>query len=258
MHNSELGEGHSKSEPVVPAGAQPVVGRRGLAVMLGGLSLLGPLSIDAYLPAFADIQRDFQASTADLQLTLTGYLLAFACMSLVHGPLSDAFGRRRVILSALMLIRVSLLLTARESPGAKRTAPKGWLSLAVPTFLVVHETKYAREFIEAEVASFSFSARRVRFRRASESKRYTHLLPRSMFCKLDIRPSSLVAPSQLSGARSGLGRSSDTSLRYKEAKLHSRVFVDEQHGGVIGCVTFFYDVGWNGFPLAIFQVLPLV
>src|SRR5882672_2498221 len=102
MRNSELGEGHSKSEPVVPAGAQPVVGRRGLAVMLGGLSLLKPLSIDAYLPAFADIQRDFQASTADLQLTLTGYLLAFACMSLMHGPLSDAFGRRRVILSALL------------------------------------------------------------------------------------------------------------------------------------------------------------
>ncbi len=50
--------------------AQPVVGRRGLAVILGGLNLLGPLSIDAYLPAFADIQRDFQASTADLQLTL--------------------------------------------------------------------------------------------------------------------------------------------------------------------------------------------
>ena len=88
--------------------------------------------------------------------------------------------------------------------------------------------------------------------------RTTHLLPRILFCKLDIRPSSPVAPSQLSGAGSGLGRSSDTSLRYKEAKLHSRVFVDEQHGGVIGCVTFFYDVGWNGFPLAIFQVLPLV
>jgi hypothetical protein len=45
---------------------------------LEGLSLLGPLSIDAYLPTFAVIQRDFQASTADVQLTLTGYLLAFA------------------------------------------------------------------------------------------------------------------------------------------------------------------------------------
>src|SRR6266571_1488384 len=61
-----------------------------------------------------------------------------------------------------------------------------------------------------------------------------------------------------SGAGSGLRRSSDASLRYKEAELHSRVFVNKQHGGVIGCVTFFYDVGWNDFPLAIFQVLPLV
>jgi MFS transporter, DHA1 family, multidrug resistance protein len=40
--------------------------------MLGGISLLGPLSIDAYLPAFADIQRDFHASTANLQFMLTG------------------------------------------------------------------------------------------------------------------------------------------------------------------------------------------
>jgi DHA1 family bicyclomycin/chloramphenicol resistance-like MFS transporter len=78
MRNSEPGEGHSKSAPAVPVGVEPAVGRRSLAVMLGGLSLLGPLSIDAYLPAFADIQRDFQASTADLQLTLTRYLLAFA------------------------------------------------------------------------------------------------------------------------------------------------------------------------------------
>src|SRR5258707_614397 len=85
MRNSELGEAHGKSAPAVPAGVEPAVGRRSLAVMLGGLSLLGPLSIDAYLPAFADIQRDFQASAADLQLTLTGYLLAFACMSFVQG-----------------------------------------------------------------------------------------------------------------------------------------------------------------------------
>jgi DHA1 family bicyclomycin/chloramphenicol resistance-like MFS transporter len=121
MRNSEPGAGHSKSEAVVPAGVQPVVGRRGLAVMLGGLSLLGPLSIDAYLPAFADIQRDFQASTADLQLTLTGYLLAFSCMSLMHGPLSDAFGRRRVILSALSAFGLAAL-------GCTLSPSVGWLT----------------------------------------------------------------------------------------------------------------------------------
>jgi DHA1 family bicyclomycin/chloramphenicol resistance-like MFS transporter len=55
----------------VPTSGEPVIGRRSLAIMLGGISLLGPLSIDAYLPAFADIQRDFHASTADLQFKLT-------------------------------------------------------------------------------------------------------------------------------------------------------------------------------------------
>jgi len=98
---SEPGEGDIKSASVVPQACS-----RGGPPRLAScwcLSLLGPLSIDAYLPAFADIQRDFHASTADLQLTLTGYLLAFACMSLMHGPLSDAFGRRRVILFALLV-----------------------------------------------------------------------------------------------------------------------------------------------------------
>jgi len=119
--NSELCEVHIGSAPILPAGVQPVVGRRSLVVMLGGLSLLGPLSVDAYLPAFADIQRDFHASTADLQLTLTGYLLAFACMSLVHGPLSDAFGRRRIIL-------LTLLAFALEALGCALSPNVGWLT----------------------------------------------------------------------------------------------------------------------------------
>jgi MFS transporter, DHA1 family, multidrug resistance protein len=121
MRNPDLGEGHRENKPPVPARPEPVVGRRNLAVMLGGLSLLGPLSIDAYLPAFADIQRDFHASTADRQLTLTGYLLAFACMSLMHGPLSDAFGRRWVILLALLAFALAAL-------GCALSPSVGWLT----------------------------------------------------------------------------------------------------------------------------------
>jgi DHA1 family bicyclomycin/chloramphenicol resistance-like MFS transporter len=125
--NSEPGGGFVVSAPILTAGVQRVVDRRSLIVMLGGLSLLGPLSIDAYLPAFADIQREFHASTADLQLTLTGYLLAFACMSLVHGPLSDAFGRRRVILFALLAFALGAL-------GCALSPSVGWLT----AFRVVH------------------------------------------------------------------------------------------------------------------------
>jgi MFS transporter, DHA1 family, multidrug resistance protein len=125
--NSEPGGGVVVSAPILTAGVQRVVDRRSLIVMLGGLSLLGPLSIDAYLPAFADIQRELHASTADLQLTLTGYLLAFACMSLVHGPLSDAFGRRRVILFALLAFALGAL-------GCALSPSVGWLT----AFRVVH------------------------------------------------------------------------------------------------------------------------
>jgi hypothetical protein len=68
----------------------------------------------------------------------------------------------------------------------------------------------------------------------------------------------LAASAQFLDAVSDLGRSSETSLRHEEAKVLSRGSVDEQDGGMIGRVTFLYYVGWDGFPLVVFQVLPLV
>ncbi len=63
--------------------------------------MLAPFSIDTYLPSFPDIAIEFNTSALYLQQTLSFYLLAFACMTLVYGPLSDAFGRRVVILGAV-------------------------------------------------------------------------------------------------------------------------------------------------------------
>jgi DHA1 family bicyclomycin/chloramphenicol resistance-like MFS transporter len=72
-----------------------------LAVTLAGLVMLGPFSVDTYLPSFPAIQREFAVTPLQLQQTLTAYLVAFAVMTLFLGSLSDSLGRRPVILACL-------------------------------------------------------------------------------------------------------------------------------------------------------------
>lgn len=98
-------------DPVTPVPLPPppkvtMLGRNGLATLLAGLSMLGPFCIDAYLPAFPNIQAALGASAIEVQQTLTAYMLAFAGMVLWHGALADAFGRRNVILCALVVFAV--------------------------------------------------------------------------------------------------------------------------------------------------------
>jgi DHA1 family bicyclomycin/chloramphenicol resistance-like MFS transporter len=78
----------------------------GLATLLAALSMLGPFSIDAYLPAFPSIEASLGASSIEVQQTITAYMLAFSGMVLWHGALSDAFGRRNVILVALAVFAI--------------------------------------------------------------------------------------------------------------------------------------------------------
>ena len=80
---------------------------RGIAVLLAALSALGPFSIDAYLPSFPEIGMQLGASSLEVQQTLSAYLFSFAAMTLWHGAISDRFGRRRVILCALVLFAIA-------------------------------------------------------------------------------------------------------------------------------------------------------
>ncbi|MCA0295370.1 MAG: multidrug effflux MFS transporter [Actinobacteria bacterium] len=68
-------------------------------VILAGLGMVGPFSIDTMFPAFARMGLEFGASELAMQQVVSVYLLSFAVMSLVHGPLSDALGRKPVILA---------------------------------------------------------------------------------------------------------------------------------------------------------------
>ena len=92
--------------PAPPALKVAMLGSTGLAIMLAALAMLGPFSIDAYLPAFPNIQASLHAAPLEVQQTLTAYMLAYAVMVLWHGALADAFGRRSVVLFSLALFAV--------------------------------------------------------------------------------------------------------------------------------------------------------
>jgi DHA1 family bicyclomycin/chloramphenicol resistance-like MFS transporter len=81
--------------------------RWGLAVLLALLGMLGPFSIDTYIPAFDGIAQSLGAQPFEMQQTLSAYLFGFAFMNLFHGALADSFGRRPVVLWGIAIFTVA-------------------------------------------------------------------------------------------------------------------------------------------------------
>jgi len=81
--------------------------RWALAFLLACLGMLGPFSIDTYLPAFSGIAQSIGATPVQMQQTLSAYLFGFALMNLFHGALSDSFGRRPVVLWGIALFTLA-------------------------------------------------------------------------------------------------------------------------------------------------------
>ena len=78
-----------------------------LALLLACLGMIGPFSIDTYLPAFSGIAASVGATPVQMQQTLSSYLLGFAAMNLFHGALSDSLGRRPVVLAGIALFTLA-------------------------------------------------------------------------------------------------------------------------------------------------------
>lgn len=94
--------------------------KKSTTTMLAGLTMVGPLAIDTYLPSFHAIGEDFQVSQILVQQTLSVFLFSFAFLMLFYGMLSDSFGRRPVILWSLAVYTVA-------SFGAAFAPSFGWL-----------------------------------------------------------------------------------------------------------------------------------
>jgi hypothetical protein len=125
--------------PDAPRPAPAPAPRRswGLAALLATLVMLGPFSIDLYLPAFGAIGGEFGVPQVALQATLSAYLFAYAFMMLWHGALSDALGRRPRARRARRLRGGDARLRDRRehriacSSGLQGCRPaRGWSSVA--------------------------------------------------------------------------------------------------------------------------------
>ena len=82
---------------------------KGFLCWLAGLSVLGFLATDMYLPAFAAIQRDLNAPAAAISASLSLFLAGFAAGQLLWGPLSDCYGRRPILLTGLAIFAAASL-----------------------------------------------------------------------------------------------------------------------------------------------------
>lgn len=99
--------------------------------------MLGPFSIDTFLPSFPALARDFAVSSLELQQTLSAYLLPFAVMTLFHGTLSDSYGRRPVILASLVVYLVASIGCALAESFAQFLLFRGLQGLSAGAGMVV-------------------------------------------------------------------------------------------------------------------------
>jgi len=75
----------------------------GMAALLAALAMVSPFSLDTFYPSFPEMAREFSLSTWQIQQSITVYMVPFALMTLIQGPLSDALGRRPVVLAGLLI-----------------------------------------------------------------------------------------------------------------------------------------------------------
>ncbi|MFB7146030.1 multidrug effflux MFS transporter [Agrobacterium deltaense] len=77
------------------------------ALILGLVSLAGPLAMNMYVPAFPEMARALGTTSATIQLSLTSYLAALAIGQNIFGPLSETFGRKPALYAGLLLFVIS-------------------------------------------------------------------------------------------------------------------------------------------------------
>ena len=90
----------------------PVPGLISLTILLGVLSSLAALGTDVFLPAMPAIASAFDADARAVQFAVTTFFFGIALGQLFWGPLSDRYGRRPVLVAAMLLFLVASIACA--------------------------------------------------------------------------------------------------------------------------------------------------
>ena len=110
---------------------------RSLPWLLAGLSMIGPFSIDAVFPAFPLIGTRFAVDDTALQQLISVYLLTYGAMSLFHGAISDAIGRKPVIVAGMLVYAAASIGAALSTSFAMLLACRALQGTCAGAGLVV-------------------------------------------------------------------------------------------------------------------------
>lgn len=88
-----------------------------IILLLCLISSAGRFVIDSYLPSLPSIKYELSLNDALVQMTLTVYLLGFGLSQLFYGPLSDYFGRRKVLILGMGIFLMGNILCANADSG---------------------------------------------------------------------------------------------------------------------------------------------
>lgn len=80
-----------------------------LAACLGGAAAMGPMAMDMYLPAMPTMGQDLGALAGEIELSMVGFLIGFCLGQLLFGPISDATGRKPVMIVGVVLFVIASL-----------------------------------------------------------------------------------------------------------------------------------------------------
>jgi MFS transporter, DHA1 family, multidrug resistance protein len=111
--------------------------RRSLPWLLAALSMIGPFSIDAVFPSFPLIGARFGVDASALQQLISVYLITYAAMSLFHGAISDAIGRKPVIVTGILVYALASAGAALSTSFTMLLACRGLQGMCAGAGLVV-------------------------------------------------------------------------------------------------------------------------